>query len=490
VDRWEEMKQYVDFGARDGALLVAFQPVAQPHFRPIVEHFYETAQRFPDAQAVFVDSAQVERLKATLVVWLDQLLGGVYDHEYYERRLRIGRVHVRVGLPERFVFLAMNQLRRDLMDVARRDLTSDVAWSTCHALTRLIDLELAVMSATYLEAHEEVQLSSLRDLIVRHLPVTVLCLDAHGRVSSATRPSDRLFGNAEATGQHFEAFLPVELIDAADLHTELGRALSTGHELTLPRVTLGKGPLARTFRISIVPLEHPLARILLAVEELTDAVQTEARLQQAESLARIGGLAANVAHEIRNPLAAISATLQVISGTLDADDRRRPILIKVHEQVLRLDRLVNDLMGYARPAVAKSVPTHLLPVAHDALKVAGVQASAVDDGASQALCDRELLSQILVNLLQNARDAAGPAGRVAVVVGPGPSITVADDGPGIAPEVRAHLFEAFVTTKAKGTGLGLAICRKLAEAQGGSLELLEVQSGGGGAAFRLTLPAA
>ena len=92
-----------------------------------------------------------------------------------------------------------------------------------------------------------------------------------------------------------------------------------------------------------------------------------------------------------------------------------------------------------------------------------------DDATVQA--DPQYLQQVLVNLLQNARDAAGPEGQVQLQVGPGPQLRVVDDGAGVAPEVRERLFEPFVTTKIRGTGLGLAISRKYAEAMGGALVL-------------------
>ena len=106
-------------------------------------------------------------------------------------------------------------------------------------------------------------------------------------------------------------------------------------------------------------------------------VQAEARLRQAENLARIGGLAAHMAHEISNPLAAISATLQVIVGSLPQDDRRKAILGKVQEQVHRLDRLVTDLLGFARPAQVKLNPVAMKDLARDAAVQAGVPVAVV-----------------------------------------------------------------------------------------------------------------
>ncbi len=486
-DPFSELLAYVRFGEADAARLRALLPIVQPRLAWLTDNFYAAVRRSPGASAILHDPAQVERLKMTLQRWIVEMLTGPYDREYHARRLRIGVVHVRVKLPEHYVFAAMNLLRQDLCEIAHRSLPADAAWETCTALVRITDVELSIMSAAYLDAHEEQRLRSLQHLIVENLPVTVLCLDEAGRVTAATRPSARLFGGQAQLGRHYQAFLPAELIEAADLPTHVGQALSVGNEVSVPRAVLGTGAEERHFRITLVPLEHPLARLLIHVEELTDVVQTEARLQQSEHLARIGSLAANIAHEIRNPLAAISATLQVIGGSLAADDRRKPVLAKVQDQVFRLDRLVTDLLGYARPAVARLSSARLSELAAEALAQSGVHATLVGRSDLAVLADTQYVNQILVNLLQNARDAAGER-PIRVILGQGPRVIVADDGEGVPPDVVARLFEPFVTTKTRGTGLGLAISRKLAESMGGRLTLEQKgHPGGCGAVFSLQL---
>lgn len=489
---WEEMKAYVGFDEADMARLAALRPAVEPRLQWLVDNFYATVLRFPDARTVLQSEGQVARLKGTLKRWVMDMLTGPYDDAYWERRKRIGQVHVKVGLAERYVFAAMNLIRRDLCQIAREAVADgEERWVTCMALHRITDLELAAMSAAFHEAHELRRLQSLQDLIVQNLPITVLLLDQEGRVTSATRPSASLFGTRAEVGQHYLDFLPEELVEVADLPAAVSRALATDRDINIPRIPVGSGPDRRTFRVSLVPLEDETARMLIHVEELTDVVQSEARLQQSEALARIGSLAANVAHEIRNPLAAISATLQVIVGS-EANDRRKIILGKVQEQVHRLDRLVSDLLGYARPAEARLEPVPLAELAREAVVLSGARADMEVLEDPLTLADGQYVQQILVNLLQNARDAAGAEGGVVVRVGPGPTVEVEDDGPGVSAEVAGKLFEPFVTTKTRGTGLGLAISRKLAEAMGGSLELVDTSKNGHdprrrGATFRLAL---
>lgn len=490
LQTWDEMKAYVGFSPADHERLRAFAPIVEPELPRIVAEFYSTIERYPRASSVLKGPAQVERLKNSLQHFILSLLNGPWENGCYERLQRIGHVHVRVQLPERYVFTAMSLIRQDMCGVAMRTLGPERQLETCHAIMRVMDLALAVMSSTYLVAHEERRLRGLQDLIIENMPVTVLCLDRDGRVTSATRPSTRLFGSEIDRGRHFEAFLPAALVEAGDLHSHVGRALATGHEITVPRVVVDDKGTPRHFRFTLVPLEHELARLLLHVEELTDVVVAEQRLNETEALARIGSLAAHLAHEIRNPLAAISATLQVIVGSLPADDRRKRVLSKVQLQVHRLDRLVTDLLGYARPARVQLAAVSLVEVAQEALRQSGVPAILQDLGGEPAMADSQYLVQAVTNLLQNARDALAEAelpveGQVFLRVGPGARLEVADTGPGIAEEVASRLFEPFVTSKTKGTGLGLAISRKMVRAMGGDLVLLD--GGDGGARFQVTL---
>jgi len=493
VQSWQEMMDYVGFTDADAQQLRALRPHVEPHLSAISDRFYETIHRFPNAREVFEDQAQVDRLKATLKQWTLQLLAGPHDAVYWHRRRHIGQVHVRVGLPQRYMFTAMNLLRTHLCEIAWDALPPQEARAVCGSIGRITDVELGVMCGTYMDAHEARELKTLQQLIIQNMPVTVLCLDEAGQVTSATAPSVGFRPERSAPSGHYSQFLSPELLEAADFSTHIGEALATGRELTLPRVVIGEAGAARYFRLSILPLEHELARVLVHIEELTDVVLAQTRAQQAESLARLGSLAANVAHEIRNPLSAISATLQVIGGSLGADDRRKRIIGKVNEQVLRLDRLVTDLLGYARPAQPKLNNADLIEIAREAAAQSNTQPRLLLDGPVQVKADPQYIQQITINLLQNARDAAGAGGNVWLRVGPGPHLEVIDDGGGIEDQVSESLFEPFVTTKTRGTGLGLAISRKLAESMDGALRLdapdpiARGNGRGPGACFRLTL---
>jgi two-component system sensor histidine kinase HydH len=150
---FDSLKRYIGFTDATSATLLRLHPVAQPHFAAIVADFYAAIEAHPDARgAITGGAAQIGRLRQTLMQWLDTLLLGPHDHSYFERRARIGRMHVRIELPQAFMFTAMNRIRSRLMEVVRDHVEQpDEADAMRAALNQALDLELAVMLETYRE---------------------------------------------------------------------------------------------------------------------------------------------------------------------------------------------------------------------------------------------------------------------------------------------------------------------------------------------------
>jgi two-component system, NtrC family, sensor histidine kinase HydH len=151
---FEELKRYVCFEAADEAALTRLHPIVAPHFHRISEVFYRVILQHEQARtAMEGGESQVGRLKGTLVAWMDKLFAGPWDEEYYERRARIGRVHVRIALPQHYMFGAMNVLRLEMADVIDRAFLDDPEQRGVHrtALHKILDLELAIMLHTYRE---------------------------------------------------------------------------------------------------------------------------------------------------------------------------------------------------------------------------------------------------------------------------------------------------------------------------------------------------
>lgn len=149
---FQSAMEYVGFTPASSAALRDFHPIAAPHFERTVDDFYAAIEAHPRASQVIIGGRpQIERLKKTLVRWLDSVLLGPHDAAFVESHSRIGMVHVRIDLPQDLMFTAMNRIRRHLVEVAEAELLDDPArrGAVIDALDKIIDLELAIMLDTY-----------------------------------------------------------------------------------------------------------------------------------------------------------------------------------------------------------------------------------------------------------------------------------------------------------------------------------------------------
>lgn len=151
---FESLKTYVGFTADSTAALREAHAIVAPHVAAIVDDFYATIEAHPGARnAITGGTAQIERLKQTLRDWLKEVFLGPHDEAYFERRARIGRVHVRINLPQAYMFTAMDRIRVQAIGVLRAALSPDMAnlTRTVNAFNQLLDMELAIMLETYKE---------------------------------------------------------------------------------------------------------------------------------------------------------------------------------------------------------------------------------------------------------------------------------------------------------------------------------------------------
>lgn len=151
---FDEIKRYIGFDAEDEARLRALGPRVTPHCVRIVDDFYEHILNHPGArQSITGGDAQVARLKKTLIVWIEGLFKGPWDHTYYERRARIGRRHVEIDLPQQYMFTAVNVIRGHIVEIVLDTGREPELRAELHAIDKLLDMELAVMLHTYREDH-------------------------------------------------------------------------------------------------------------------------------------------------------------------------------------------------------------------------------------------------------------------------------------------------------------------------------------------------
>lgn len=240
---------------------------------------------------------------------------------------------------------------------------------------------------------------------------------------------------------------------------------------------------------------------VLTFRDVTDFTNVQEQLRQARVMEAMGVLVAGVAHEVRNPLFSISATVDAVESTIGIDAELADHVRLLRSQVSRLTQLTRDLLDYGRPQALQRAPTELAGVVRRAVRACATlfekRGVAMDERVAADLprlqLDGARVEQALENLLTNAVHHSPRGARVAVtgelVTGEGQPwvrCSVEDQGPGVAAEHLAHVFEPFFTRRKGGTGLGLAIVRRLAEAHGGRVSVENRAEGG--ARFTLWLP--
>lgn len=230
--------------------------------------------------------------------------------------------------------------------------------------------------------------------------------------------------------------------------------------------------------------------------DISDRKLAEQKLVDQASLARLGEMAAVVAHEVRNPLAGLRGALQILSQRLKDERAERGIILEMIKRLDALNDRVNDMLRYAKPRSPElmRVPLRsLLEATADLARrdqsMAGL-AIVVEGSELAAHGDPEMLREVFLNLILNAGQAMEGSGTVRVLIEGGKAavVRIADAGPGMSEDLLDRIFEPFFTTKRAGTGLGLAIVRRLLELQDGSVDVQSTSPAG--TTIRVTLPLA
>jgi signal transduction histidine kinase len=228
------------------------------------------------------------------------------------------------------------------------------------------------------------------------------------------------------------------------------------------------------------------------------------RIVDAERLAMLGRVAAGLAHEIRNPLGSIKGSIEMLRDAPGLTDEDRRLCDIVQRETERLGSLVNDMMDLAKPRPSQPETVDVAAIARDVVELASrSERSAGGDvkvryegpeGRTVARCDGAQMRQVVWNLVRNAVQACAAGSEVTVHVGREDDdvlLAVDDQGPGIPPDERPRIFDAFYTTRSKGAGLGLAVVKRIMDEHaryGASFELVSPDAGG--ASFRIRLPRA
>jgi len=351
------------------------------------------------------------------------------------------------------------------------------------------------MTARLEESFQSIErLSKFNALIVDSMSSGLIATDSQGRIQMANRAAWAITG-LDATEFDGVQLTDMEYIEplAAVVMTALRDQQPIGREEVTLKSARG---IDIVLGVSVSLLENDGGAVAVFADlTMSKRLEAEARLRR--EMAALGELTAGVVHEIRSPLSVITATAQLMLRKIPAGHDMYATATSILDEVKELERTVSGLLMFARPIEFEFKETDLGEVISRAVTLCRPR---LDDGGieldqdlpttlPQVRADRERLAQAFANLIQNSVDALDRGGTVRVTAsGSGAEYTevlIADDGPGIPPELHGKLFEPFFSQKEGGTGLGLSIVHKVIAAHNGTIELVPMPTG---ATFRVTLP--
>jgi two-component system, NtrC family, sensor histidine kinase HydH len=335
----------------------------------------------------------------------------------------------------------------------------------------------------------------LNERIVADLPLGILLLTPEGRVATANPAAQSLLSLAAGYENRDAASV---LAGTPALAGVAARALDPGTARGTARVQESVAGEPRTLVVRWAPLED--GRHVVSIDDLTEIQDRDRRARQTATLTGVGRLANHLAHELKNPLGALKLYALLLSRQVrDGKASGGELAEKIARAVDQLSGLVSGLAGMGTPGALDLAPVVLDRVVDGALagveeRIRSIGIELAREGQSTpvtVMADAGALQSAVAAVVRNAVDAMPDGGRLtlrghrrntAEV-----ELTVQDSGPGMTPEVQAHLFEPFFTTKADGIGLGLVSARQVVEQHGGRVEVSSQT--GTGTTVRVVLPA-
>lgn len=518
----QEIEQYVAWSPADAQRLTTLRPHLIPALAELAEDFYREIQKHPRAARVMTGGlAQVDRLKGTLVRWMDELLAGEYGPEYAAARGRVGLRHVEIGLPQVFTSAALARLRTGLLQaLCRNGLAAEIPPATLsswvQSLNKRIDIDLAIIAAVYeaefVRRQTDLERARLEAVLHQHrefaegvlgqLQAVVLVVDLRGRIQHFN-PYLAKLAQREPEAVLGQPWLQVfaQESTSSDLFQQLSElvqptaAVDDGVTVTAP-LPVADGS-TRTLRWSSTVLRDPQgapSAVLLLGHDITDIVEAERKTLQSQRLATIGQVVAGLAHEVRNALQRIQACSEMLELDLPPESNASNLVRRIQQAQAQMATLLDEVRSYAAPIQLDRNRKKLSEAWRDAWDQLaalrqGRQAVLTEAGEQADLTltyDPFRISQVFRNLFENSLAACRDPVEITVhcaptlIAGaPGLRVSVTDNGPGLTMEQKKRIFEPFFTTKTKGTGLGMAIAQRIVEAHGGT-----IQTGGDDSATR------
>lgn len=400
-----------------------------------------------------------------------------------------------VGISEQIIFVGLNMA--PIEEARQEDARHTIVMAVILLLICLAGLFTVFLLQAYRSAHSSLKKVTLfSERLAENMPIGLLALDASGKIAALNKNGEFLLGikGNEVLGLQTSQCLPVSFVGLTQklkdhsgvFETELDCILADGLHLPLEVIA---APLSERGDSN--------SELVILFRDLTEIKELKKEIVRSQRLAAIGRLAAGVAHEIRNPLSSIKGFATYFRERYQDVAEDQKIASIMIQEVERLNRVIGQLLEFARPLEVQKTSVSLKDLFQQSVKM--VEEDAHQKGITikldvfhdpdQAWIDSDRMKQILLNLYLNSIEAMDSGGNLKIssaVKGNMLEINIQDDGKGIPKGDIGSIFDPYFTTKFTGTGLGLAIVHKIVEALGGQISVqseLEL-----GAVFSLKIP--
>ncbi|MDJ0761489.1 MAG: ATP-binding protein [Myxococcota bacterium] len=344
------------------------------------------------------------------------------------------------------------------------------------------------------ERVKRADLAQLNADMIRSLTVGIATTDLNGDVVMMNPAGLSILGieNNPVEGQQLSTWVPEFASEAVIVSGYRIRGQYTGMKQDSTRIPL---------ECIVAPLlgANGLRKGAIVVfSDLSEVRRLEAEVERARRLAALGELAASLAHEIRNPLGAVSGSFQILASAVSNQSEDRELINIISRELRRMEQLVADMLDYARPRSGRRATTDINKLVGEVAQVflmgqdqvgTNIKVSADETKPIEAIVDPSQIRQVIWNLLRNAAQATEPGDHIEAsvdMIGERVVIEICDTGRGIAQEDLDKIFDPFFSKRERGIGLGLALCKRIVEAHDGHIEASRRQ--GKGSIFRITLP--
>jgi two-component system NtrC family sensor kinase len=354
------------------------------------------------------------------------------------------------------------------------------------------------------KAQEMERMRAYTENIIESINIAVLALNSQGLITSCNHAFEELYGTKrrQISGKSIERVFQADVIES--IRRVAGPATwEPESPAGIYKLALDNSQGRRLIvNLSLIPLKNPApadSGSLIVLDDITEKVELENQLLQAEKLSSVGLLAAGVAHEVNTPIAGISSYTQMLLKEMPLSDRRKSILKKIENQTFRAAEIVNALLNFSRLSGSEFQALDINQLINDSLVMITHQLqlnhirveSRLDDALPPVYGNMGKLQQVFINLFLNAKDAMQSGGELTIETGMNDSmviVDISDTGAGISEDNIKKIFDPFFTTKTvgQGTGLGLSITYGIIQEHGG--RILVDSDPGKGTHFRLKLP--